>query len=349
MVRVRLYDDVLHTLSPSLPHRTGAAVVDRAWECLGMTSGDQEGPIRSRHLPVLLDEAVTALRPHPGGAYIDCTVGMGGHAEAVLGAAGPGARLLGLDADPQALTLASGRLTRFGDAVVLEEANFRHLTATAEDLGFTEVLGIVLDLGVSSLQLDTSERGFTFRGSGPLDMRFSPHQRVSAADVVNTCPETALADLIYRYGEERASRAIARAIIASRPVTTGEQLAAIVERVLGRRRGMHPATRTFQAIRIAVNDELGALRSVLPQALGLLRSGGRLAVISFHSLEDRTVKEFFQQEVRGCICPPKAPACVCGRLPTLSLVTRRPVRASLAEVSANPRSRSAVLRVAEKL
>jgi 16S rRNA (cytosine1402-N4)-methyltransferase len=302
------------------------------------------------HVPVLRDEVVQALRPRPGGVYVDGTVGMGGHSAAILKAAGPGARLLGIDADPAALANAAQALLSFGDAVLLEEGNFRHVRSMAEDLGFANIDGILLDLGVSSLQLDSAERGFSFRGPDPLDMRFSPHQQLSAADLVNTCPEQALADLIFRYGEEPASRRIARQIVAHRPIATGEELAGIVARsVGGRRKGVHPATRTFQALRMAVNDELNALKDALPQALDLLRPSGRLVVISFHSLEDRIVKQFFQDEARGCICPPRTPVCVCGRTPRLGLVTRRPIRAGLEEVARNPRSRSATLRVAERI
>ncbi len=340
MARLRLYEDLKRSPYPEDLGRVRA--------CPAVTPV----AVAEVHVPVLRDEVIEALQPHPGGRYIDGTVGIAGHASAILDAAGEGARLLGLDADPGALDLAGRALLPFGDAVILEQENFRHMGSVAEDLGFTAVDGILLDLGVSSLQLDRPERGFTFRaGSSPLDMRFSPQLRLSAADIVNTCPETALADLIYRYGEEPASRRIARNIIAARPVQTGGQLAQIVERAVGRRggRGIHPATRTFQALRIAVNDELGALRDVLPQALSLLRPGGRLAVISFHSLEDRAVKQFFQQEARGCLCPPKTPMCICGHFPQLRSLTRRPIKAGLAEVSGNPRSRSAVLRVAEKL
>ncbi len=340
MVRLRTYEDVhtqpleayrwSRTFLPD-PHGGNLAVVDR-------------------HVSVLLDEVLEGLQPRSGGRYIDATVGMGGHAAALLRAAEPDARLLGLDADPQALAYASLKLGSWSDAVVLEEANFRHLQSIAEDLGFTGVDGIVLDLGVSSLQLDNPTRGFSFRGTDPLDMRFSPHQRLSAADIVNTCPEHALADLIFRYGEEPASRRIARQIVAGRPVRTAAELADIVSAAVGgRRRGVHPATRTFQALRIAVNDELAALQNVLPQAVTLLASGGRLAVISFHSLEDRIVKQFFREEARGCICPPRTPVCLCAHQARLRIVTRRPVRAGVAEVARNPRSRSAILRVAEKI
>jgi len=337
VVRLTLYEDVRRSPFPE----------DRCWNRspLGLAMIMPE-----IHVPVLREEVVQALHPRPGGVYIDGTVGMGGHSAAILQAAGAEARLLGIDADPEALAHAARALLAFQDAVVLDEGNFRHVGSIAEDLGFTAADGVLLDLGVSSLQLDTAERGFSFRGADPLDMRFSPHQQLSAADLVNTCPEQALADVIFRFGEEPASRRIARQIVAHRPIRSGDELAAIVARsVGGRRKGIHPATRTFQALRIAVNDELNALKDALPQALQLLRPEGRLAVISFHSLEDRIVKQFFQEEARGCICPPRTPVCVCGRTPRLRLVTRRPIRAGLEEVARNPRSRSATLRVAERI
>jgi len=305
--------------------------------------------VAEQHVPVLLKEAVTALRPHPDGTYIDATIGLGGHAGALLAAAGPEAHLLGLDADPQALAGARGTLEPYGDAVLLVEANFRYLSEVAEQLEFAQVDGILLDLGVSTLQLQGLGRGFSFLRDEELDMRFSPTQRLTAADMVNTCPERALADLIFRYGEEPHARRIARRIVASRPIRTTGQLADIVAAATGRRGKTHPATRTFQALRIAVNDELAALRDVLPQALSLLAPGGRLAVISFHSLEDRIVKEFHATESRDCICPPTTPLCVCGHVSRLRVITRRPLRPSPEEIIRNPRSRSAKLRVAEKL
>ena len=305
-------------------------------------------PVTEPHIPVLVDEAIEGLRPRPGGTYIDGTAGAGGHAAAILAAAGPTARLLGLDADPEALAVAGRVLGRFGDAVLLIETNFRYMRTVAEELGFTTVDGILLDLGMSSLQLRTPERGFSFSDQR-LDMRFSPHQHVTAADLVNSCPEQALADLIFRYGGEPAARRIARRIAASRPLHSGAELAETVARAVGRRGKTHPATRTFQALRIAVNDELGALSEVLPQAAHLLAPGGRLAVISFHSLEDRTVKEFFQTESRDCICPPETPVCVCTHVARLRLIGRRPVHPTPEEVARNPQSRSAKLRVAEKL
>jgi 16S rRNA (cytosine1402-N4)-methyltransferase len=206
-----------------------------------------------------------------------------------------------------------------------------------------------MDLGLSSRQLDDGDRGFSFGQEGPLDMRMDRSQGQSAADLVNTLSEAELADILWQYGEERHSRRIARAIVAARPMTTTGQLADLVARTVGRREQIHPATRTFQALRIAVNDELGALREALPQARDLLRPGGRLVVIAFHSLEDRLVKQFFRQESRDCICPPELPVCVCQHEATLKVLTSKPVRPTADEIARNPRSRSARLRVAERL
>ena len=306
-------------------------------------------PMAEQHIPVLLEEVVRSLHPHPEGIYIDGTVGRGGHAAAIMDGAGGHARLLGLDADPRSLTLAGETLAQFGNAVALQEGNFRHIAALAEESGFARVDGILLDLGISSMQLDATGRGFSFQDTESLDMRFSPRQQVTALDLVNTCPESALADLIYRYGEERQSRRIARTIVARRPITTAAELAAVVSSAMPRRGKIHPATRTFQALRIAVNDELDALREALPQALGLLTPGGILAVISFHSLEDRIVKELFQREARDCVCPPSTPVCVCDHKAQVRLPHRRPIAPTPEEVNRNPRSRSAKLRVAEKL
>ncbi|MFN8472035.1 MAG: 16S rRNA (cytosine(1402)-N(4))-methyltransferase RsmH [Anaerolineae bacterium] len=303
----------------------------------------------SPHIPVLLAPTIELLSIRQGGRYIDGTIGAGGHALAILEASGPDGRLLGLDQDPQALQIAAARLPQ--NQVVLVNANFRDLQSVATERGFTEVDGILLDLGVSSLQFDTAERGFAFLYDAPLDMRMNPATPVTAADLVNDLPEGELADLIYEYGEEPASRRIARAIVAARPIETTGQLAKVVARAAGKpgHWRIHPATRTFQALRIAVNDELGALTAVLPQAVSLLAAGGRLAVISFHSLEDRIVKTFFRDEARDCICPPQQPVCTCGHKATLRIITRKPVQAEEAEVRQNSRARSAKLRVAERL
>jgi 16S rRNA (cytosine1402-N4)-methyltransferase len=301
------------------------------------------------HVPVLYDEVLAWLQPRPGGWYIDATLGAGGHARGILLASQPGGRLLGLDADPDALQYASKVLEPFGDRVSLRVANFRQLEEVAGALGIREVDGILMDLGLSSRQLNAAERGFSFAQDGPLDMRMDRRQGSSAADLVNTLSEAELSDVLWQYGEERQARRIAKAIAAERPLATTGQLADLVTRTVGRREKIHPATRTFQALRIAVNDELDALKTALPQARDLLRQGGRLAVIAFHSLEDRVVKQFYRQEARDCVCPPELPVCVCQHRATLRVLTPKPVRPSAGETARNPRSRSARLRVAERL
>lgn len=312
-----------------------------------MTASDGE----PGHVPVLLRETVDLLVTRPGARYVDGTTGLGGHAEAILEAGGPEARLLGIDADPDALVPARKRLARFGGRVRLVQGNFRDVGVIAAREGFVPAAGVLFDLGVSSLQLGPSGRGFAFRWDQPLDMRMDPGLPASAADIVNSYAEQELADLIYRYGEERRSRAIARAIVRARPIATTMQLARVVEQAVGGAGSrIHPATRTFQALRIAVNRELDALAAALGAAHDLLDApGGRLAVISYHSLEDRIVKEFIRRASRDCICPPGLPACVCGHRATLRPVTRGAVMPSPAEVAANPRARSARLRVAERL
>ena len=301
------------------------------------------------HIPVLLDEVLTGLNPQPGQRFIDGTVGAGGHTEAILKATAPDGQVLAMDADPAALDIARQRLAPYGDRVRLVHANFSQLATLAHDHHFVPVHGVLLDLGLSSIQLSAGERGFSFQNEGPLDMRYDPGGPTTAADLVNNLPQEELADLLYRFGEERRSRAIARAIVAARPLHTTRQLAEVVAQAVGGRRGarIHPATRTFQALRIAVNDELGALSRALPAAVSLLAPAGRLAVISFHSLEDRIVKDFFRQESRDCLCPPEQPTCTCGHRATLRIITRKPIRASSREIAANPRARSAKLRVAE--
>ncbi|MHB1004028.1 MAG: 16S rRNA (cytosine(1402)-N(4))-methyltransferase RsmH [Chloroflexota bacterium] len=307
----------------------------------------------AEHIPVMLSEVVGLLRPGPGKRYIDCTVGGGGHAKALLEASTPLGRLLGFDADPGAAERSRAALAEFGErALVVNESYVRLLEVAAAE-GFLPCDGVLLDLGLSSYQLGEAERGFSFQTEAPLDMRFDTNQATTAARLVNTLPEEELANLIYNFGEERRSRAIARAIVRERgvrPIVSTTQLAALVARVVhGRPGGIHPATRTFQALRIAVNEELENVEAVLPQAVEALASGGRLAVISFHSLEDRIVKRFMRNEAAGCICPPGLPTCVCGHKPRLALVTKRPVEAGVAETARNPRSRSAKLRVAERL
>jgi 16S rRNA (cytosine1402-N4)-methyltransferase len=257
--------------------------------------------------------------------------------------------LLGLDNDPEAVAFARQLLQPFGNRVILETANFHQLKAVAAALAFAPVDGILMDLGISSRQLANGERGFSFSLDGPLDMRMNPGQVKTAADLVNDLPEAELADLLWRLGEERQARHVARAIVAARPVATTSQLADLVARAVGRREKIHPATRTFQALRIAVNDELAALDKAMHQACHLLRPGGRLAIIAFHSLEDRLVKKFFRREAQDCLCPPEILVCVCEHQATLRVLTTKPIRPTVAEVTRNPRSRSARLRLAERL
>ncbi|MGI5835495.1 MAG: 16S rRNA (cytosine(1402)-N(4))-methyltransferase RsmH [Chloroflexota bacterium] len=305
------------------------------------------------HVPVMFREVIEALKPRDGGRYVDGTTGAGGHAAGILEAAGPNAKLLGLDADPDALAIAKEKLARFGDRVELVNVNFRHLAEVAREKGFVPADGVLLDLGISSMQLDRSARGFSFRTDSPLDMRFDPRQSVTAADIVNGASEAELRKILYEFGEERAAARIARAIVRRRSTerieTTG-QLVDIVSKAVGpRREGINPATKTFQALRIAVNQELESLREALPQALEILAKGGRLAVIAFHSLEDRIVKEFMRHEASECICPPGLPVCVCGKKPSLRLVNKKPQTPAFEEIQRNPRARSAKLRVAEKI
>ena len=303
------------------------------------------------HIPVLLDEVLEGLSPLPGQRFIDGTLGAGGHTEAILKAIAPHGQVLALDADPSALEIARRRLAAYDDRVHFIHANFAQLAAVARDLDFVPVHGVLLDLGLSSMQLDAVERGFSFQSAGPLDMRYDPNSPTTAADLVNNLAQDELANLIYRFGEERRSRAIARAIVAARPLHTTYQLAEVVARAVGGRRGdrLHPATRTFQALRIAVNDELEVLQAALPAATSILAPGGRLAVISFHSLEDRIVKEFFRRESRDCICPPEQPVCTCGHRATLHIITPKPITVTSTEAALKPRARSAKLRVAESM
>lgn len=300
------------------------------------------------HIPVFLEEVVKGLAVKPGGLYIDATVGEGGHAEAILEASSPDGCLLGIDLDDEALEKASEKLARFRGRVALVKANYRDLAITARREGFFQVDGILFDLGFAFFQVENPQRGFSFYLNGPLDMRYDRSGKLSAYHIVNRIPEEELADIIWKYGEEPRARRIARAIVQARPIRSTLELAKVVEQVVGSGRKIHPATRVFQAIRIAVNQELDNLKEALPQTIELLKPGGRLAVISFHSLEDRIVKEFFRQESKDCICSPEMPVCVCGHKATLKVITAKPVRPSPEEVKANPRSRSAKLRIAER-
>lgn len=305
------------------------------------------------HVPVLLDEVLRLLVTAPGGTWVDGTLGGGGHAEAILTAAGPASRLVGLDKDQAALNRVAVRLRPFGDRVILMHSDFSRMDAVLDELGIGGVDGVLLDLGVSSFQLDEAERGFSFRSDAPLDMRMDTSSPVTAESLVNSLPEAELDRIVRDFGEERFHRKVARAIVAARqdsPLRTTGDLAGVVRGVV--RRGadnIDPATRTFQAVRIAVNGELESLGGGLEAALKVLRPGGRLAVISFHSLEDRMVKRFIRERTRGCRCPKDFPRCVCDGKPEVKEITRKPVFPSDEEIGRNPRARSAKLRVTEKL
>jgi 16S rRNA (cytosine1402-N4)-methyltransferase len=292
----------------------------------------------------MVEEIISAIQPHSGGRYIDCTTGEGGHAEAILGHCDPPARLLGLDLDRQALVVAQDRLVRFGETKQLVETSYVNIAEVAAEQGFLPCDGVLFDLGVSSLQLNSASRGFAFLKEASLDMRFGPSIGRSAREIVNETDETDLANLIYRLGEERRSRRIARAIVRARPVETTVELAEVVARAIGwpsrARRRTHPATRTFQALRIAVNDELGNVEAGIRGAIGVLRQGGRVVVISYHSLEDRLVKGILRE---------KSTPVEENRSPTLRLITKRVIKPDMTEIEANPRSRSSRMRVAERL
>jgi len=304
----------------------------------------------SVHVPVLLDEVIAGLQARRGGYFVDCTVGLGGHAAAILEKISPSGRLLGIDADPEAIKISQDKLSDYGEAVTLVNDNFVNLEAISRRYHFHPVDGILFDLGVSSLQLDTAERGFSFQLDAHLNMRFDPRQGLTASDIVNSFSEQELAKLIQRYGEERHSRRIARHIVQNRPIATTVELARLVEQVLGGKRArIHPATRTFMALRIAVNSELQNLELALQQTLNLLRPEGRLTVISYHSLEDRIVKQFMRYAASSCICPPGTVICRCGHVPTLKLISRKVIKPTSLEIESNPRSRSAKLRIAERL
>jgi len=311
-----------------------------------------------RHEPVMLAECLEYLALPVGGTVVDCTLGLGGHSEALLEAVGAAGRVVGLDRDPSALALAKARLTaacaKWGwDACPLLTArtDFRDLGQVLDELQVAEINGALFDLGVSSMQLDQVERGFSFRGSGPLDMRMDPGTEQSAADLVNSLPEVELARIIWEFGEERLSRRIARRIVERRPHVTTQDLVDAVWGAYppGDRYGrLHPATRTFQALRIAVNDELAALEPAILSAAARLAVGGRIVVMSYHSLEDRIVKRTFEFLSGRCRCPPELPMCVCGSVKRCEVLTRKPVQPTEAEVERNPRARSARLRAAQK-
>ena len=316
-----------------------------------------------RHVPVMLEEALKFLQPKPGGQYVDGTLGGGGHTEAILERSAPDGRVLGIDADAQALERVKQRLSELvsNGRLVLVHGNFAELARIVNEAGFVSISGVLLDLGFSSLQMDEPERGFSFSADGPLDMRMDQSKGMSAAELVNSASEQELADIFWRYGEERRSRSIARRIVRERArvaITRTSQLARLASAGIPYKKGsIHPATRVFQALRIAVNAELEHLESTLPQILDVLSAGnrektsgnggGRMVIIAFHSLEDRLVKEFMRREARDCICPPGTPICICGHKARLRILTPKPVTPSDTEVMANPRARSAKLRAAE--
>jgi len=305
------------------------------------------------HEPVLLKETISYLNAQQGGLFVDCTLGLGGHSEAILEASAQ-AQVIGIDRDAEALIRARARLERFASRVRFRQANFKDIALVLDQFNVDKVDGMLADLGVSSFQLEQAERGFSFRAEAPLDMRMDTGQATTAADLVNSLGESELADIIYRYGEEPGSRRIARAIVRERqrrPIDTTTRLAEIVATALklkGRRR-IHPATRTFQALRIAVNEELENLEQFIEAAIGRLKSGGRLAIISFHSLEDRIVKQAFKVQSGQCICPPDLPVCHCGAQPRVEILTRKPVTPTEEELRSNVRARSAKLRVCRRV
>jgi len=320
----------------------------------------------SQHVPVMLEEVLRFLHPVPGGLYIDGTLGGGGHTAAILAQSAPDGRVLGIDTDEQALQRVRARLSPFVESgrLVLAHGNFADMGRIANENGFAVVQGVLLDLGFSSDQMDNPQRGFSFGADGPLDMRLDQTLELSAVDLVNDASEQELAAIFWKYGEEKRSRQIARRIVREReqePITRTAQLAKIAAAGVPFKSGtIHPATRVFQALRIAVNQELERLETVLPQILDLLHvpernmagqesleSGGRMAVIAFHSLEDRIVKDFMRHEATDCICPPRMPVCICGHKARLRILTAKPLTPGIAETGQNPRARSAKLRVAE--
>ena len=308
--------------------------------------------IAAEHIPVLYRETLEGLAPRAGGRYVDCTAGSGGHSAGILEASSPDGALLALDTDPEAVGRTRIRLQPYGTRAQVAQSNFRNLTQVVHQAGWDRVDGILFDLGVSSVQIGAAGRGFSFQLDGPLDMRMDPSRSPSAADLVNTLDETELASILREYGEEPQARRIAEAIVrerVNRRIETTAHLADLIARVKGRRGRIHPATTAFQALRIAVNGELESITLALPQAVRLLRPGGRLAVIAFHSLEDRIVKRYLHEEAKECRCPPRQPICTCDRQPLLRLIDRHAIMPGENEVFGNPRARSARLRIAVRL
>ncbi|MGD8190019.1 16S rRNA (cytosine(1402)-N(4))-methyltransferase RsmH [Brevibacillus ginsengisoli] len=307
------------------------------------------------HITVLKEEAVNGLAIKPNGVYVDCTLGGAGHSSLIASRLGDGGRLISIDQDDVALENAKKVLAPYMDRVTLVKSNFRYIKNVIQEQGLSEVDGILFDLGVSSPQLDEGERGFSYNADAPLDMRMDRDAFLTAYEIVNEWDEQEIAKIIWEYGEEKFSRRIARQIVTQReqsPIETTGQLVELIKAGIpapARRTGGHPAKRTFQAIRIAVNDELGAFRDAIHESIQLLNEGGRVSVITFHSLEDRICKQVFQSFAQGCTCPPGFPQCVCGNKPVVKIIARKPILPSEEELALNPRARSAKLRIAEKL
>ena len=312
---------------------------------------DPEMEMPAVHRPVLVAEAVQQLNPRRDGIYVDATVGEGGHAVVILESSSPTGRVLGIDLDPRSLAHAVRRLQRYGRRFSCVQGNYADMLALARANGHGQVDGALIDLGFSARQIQEPGYGFSFRRDEPLDMRFDPEAHLTAEHIVNTFPEKELAQLIFQYGEEPKARTVARNLVRARPIGSTVKLAELVAAAVGPRRGrkLHPATRTFQALRMAVNNELSNLESGLTSAIQLLAPEARLVVISYHSIEDRVVKTFMAREKAACICPPEVPECICGHQPTLRLINRRVIKPSDQEVQSNPRSRSARMRVAQRL
>ena len=310
--------------------------------------------MKFQHEPVLVKEVIEYLAPKPNENFIDCTLGGGGHAKEILKMTSPNGKLLGIDLDAEAIKAAKENLQEFGQRVNLVNDNYKNLKQIIYDSGFNQINGILLDLGLSSYELQDAARGFSFKGSDKLDMRFG-QEGLTASDILNNYKEEELARIFKEYGEERFSRQIAKEIVTERKhnkILKTDQLVSLIAKVYQHKpkpRNINIATKVFQALRIEVNDELNNLKKVLPDALNVLAQGGRLAVISFHSLEDRIVKEFFKREAKECICPPEIPVCICGHQAQLKILTKKPIMPSLAEINNNPRSRSAKLRIAIKI
>lgn len=298
----------------------------------------------------MVPEILKYLEVSSGGRYIDCTLGEGGHSKSLLEASNPGGEVLGIDADHEAIEVSKNRLEEYGERFIYDNSNFKNIKKIAMKSKFVPCHGILFDLGVSSLQLDKESRGFSFRRKAPLDMRFSINQTLTAQDVLNTFSESEISDILYQYGEERQSRKIAKLIIENRPLSNADELSDLIKKNIRQTNyKINPSTKTFQALRIYINEELNSLSQALEQSLEILGVGGRMAVISYHSLEDRIVKNFFKKESKYCICPPNIPECDCGHFPKLKIITKKPVSPSQSEIDANKRSRSAKLRVVERI